>query len=187
MAPLLDDLYELNDHEDQMANQLLQQKLPHIQDFVWTGRPVQGFLFQKDSLISIFMGIVFMLGGLFAALLLAIDNALWLALLFGLAFGSLGFYLSIGSFILNRWLRQSIAYGLTAKGLHVVRGNSVAFNPLSSVAQARVHYRCSNGTGMIAHHERRGKTLHIKEYTTRIPNAKAVLQLIQQLAKEAQA
>lgn len=186
MTPLLDDLYELNDHENQIANQLLQQELPHVQDFVWTGRPVQGFLFEKGSFINIFIGIVFMLSGLLAALILTVGHSVWLALLFGLVFGGVGFYLAIGSFILSRYLRRSTAYGLTTKGLHAVQGNSVVFTPLSNVAKARVHYRRSNGTGMIAHHERRGATLHIKEYTTRIPNAEAVLQLIQQLAKEAQ-
>lgn len=186
MAALLDDLYELNDHEDQTANQLLQQRLPHLKDFVWTGRPVQGFLFGAVSLVRLIVGVAFVLGGGFAALLLLVTSNGWLALLFGLIFVGVGFYMAIGTLFMDRSNRQRTAYGLTPKGLHIVRRQAVVFHDIQKVAKANVQGRRANGSGMLGLRERRGGTVHITDYTARIPNAEAVLQLIRQLAAEAE-
>lgn len=186
MAALLDDLYELNDNEDLQANQLLQQHLPHIQDFVWTGRPVQGFLLGPTFLVRLIVGVAFMLGGGLAALLMLATSNGWLALLFGLVFSGTGFYLSIGSVFVDRSMRRHTAYGLTPKGLHVVRRSTAVFHDIHKVAQAAVQGRRSNGSGSIGLRDRRGSTVYITDYTARIPNAEAVLQLIRQLAAEAE-
>ena len=185
MAALLDDLYALDDHEDQTANQMLQQYLPHVQDFVWTGRPVQGFLFTKAAIGNFFLGTAFLLGGALAVLLLVATDMPWWALLFGVTFGGTGLYLSVGSFFGDRHARRQTAYGLTTKGLHVVHRKAVVFYDIHTVAEADVQGRCYNGAGQLALHERRGTYTHVENYTAYIPNAEAVLQLVRQLSAEA--
>lgn len=181
MADLLDDLYTLNDYEDQAANQALYQHLPADTEFVWTGRPILGLTWEKGTLIRVFVGLIFTVGGGFATLLLTVTGKGWMALLFGAVFVGVGLFLSVGAFFWDRQARRHCYYGLTPKGLYVVQGGRLVFHPLKEVQQAAVYDRRSNGTGIVAHREKRGNTTYIKTYMRRIPYADAVFQLIQEL------
>lgn len=130
MANPLDDLYQLDNQQDQLAYNELLPLLPKEEELLWSTQPVQGLLWEAgDGMFGCFG--LFLLGlGIPFFILLWDSPAPWWIFLILIPFLMLGFYLFLGHFFYNKWERAHSFYGLTPTTLWIKKGKKISSLPL---------------------------------------------------------
>ena len=129
---------------------------------LWKGKPEKGNLFTKRELIMIPFG-VFWLGFCLFWESIAIQSGQLIAIIWGLPFVAIGFYLLFGRFIQSAFLRDKTFYVVTNKKIIIKRGSRSKMYNAQDLPPMEVEIH-KNGNGTILFCEetytRRGRRHH---------------------------
>lgn len=122
---ILDDSYGLDTQHNQAAYNSLVRQLPADQTLLWSGQPVQGFLWKRGNLGLGCFGLLFSGFG-FSWVFYTFSNPVpWITYLFWSPLLLLGLYMFLGHFFYERWERAHTFYGLTTTTLWIKDGKKV--------------------------------------------------------------
>jgi len=103
------------------GDQLLSREVARDERLLWSGTPAQGIQFRKTDLLLMPLNLL----GIGLAFFIVVTSGAkapssWLVP--AIAFGASGFYMLVGRFFADAWLRKQTTYGVTDRRVLIVSG-----------------------------------------------------------------
>lgn len=177
----------------------LQPLLSDREELIWTGRPKQGIALRNSEFFLIPFSLVFLFMFIaFPTFILSqggtIPTALWL--IFALQ-GVVVFYLIVGRFLVDAYLRSKVTYGITNRHviIHHDGGTTQSFEIQGLTHLSVEQHRLGSGTVTIGAKKREnqlvlrglpmpGQDAYVPPALDLIPDAQRVYELLQELRGE---
>jgi hypothetical protein len=115
------------------AEAVIRSKLDEGEQLVWSGRPRQGLMLQPTDAILIPFSLLWAGFAFYWEYEVVTTHQFWVLQVWGIPFVLLGFYLLIGRFFADAYMRGQTYYGLTDKRIIIARGSTTQSIPLSDL------------------------------------------------------